>query len=225
MDAEKQGTKSPYATKFTPRMILSSHAAQMKLAYGIAALCLIIAAVSPWLLLKEMHSEENVMVLDGSGTIHVGPMERLSAGNKLFMEIAMQASQAMFERSKVGLESTEMVKALFSNNAIRKLNLDMQWQLPDIAAKDLREHATIEKITVVKDAGAGGARFYRVQGFINSAGMVNGSALAYTKPFVLRISFVPNKKMSDLGRYPFIVSDFSIDQPSRPANLGAEGAK
>jgi hypothetical protein len=218
----KNGQPSPYQTKFGPRKILASQAKQTQFAYILAALALCFAAISPHYFLHKLHQQENIIVLDGSGTMTIGPIERLNATSPLFTELVLQASKAMFERSKVGLENPELVTSLFTASAIAKLNDDVRWQLPDLQAKDLRQHATIEKINVIRDGGAGKARFYRLEGQINSAGMVGGSPISYTEPLIAILSIVPNSRIADRARYPFLVADFRIDQPPRPPGVYQE---
>jgi hypothetical protein len=201
--------------------MLASNARQAQIAFGVAGLALVFAALAPIYFLKNLQKQENIIVLDGSGTMTIGPIEKLNAASPLFTQLVLQASKAMFERSKVGLENAELVQALLSKKGITKLNEDVRWQLPDLRAKDLRQHATIEKIDVVRDGGAGNVRFYRLEGQINSAGMVNGSAISYTEPLIALISITPNPRLSDRARYPYLVADFRIDQPPRPSGIYA----
>lgn len=207
-------------SRFLPRVRLASEHVQKQIWMAIAAVAVAAAIGSPWIINHQNRQMPVAIVLDGGGTFHVGPLETIGSTSDVLVEIVLQGCKGIFDRNRNGLENSELIRRLFMPSALTKLNNDVQWQKPDLEARDLRQQATIGEVTIVRESR--GARFFRASGTINSAGHVRGSRISDTEPFVILISVLPNPNLSDRRRYPFLVADFRIDEPARPPGIYAD---
>lgn len=209
--------ESKQRNSFSPTKRFASEHTQ-KLVWQIIAIASLVFAVVTVLIFNAQNKNQPLaLVLDGGGTFHVGPLEKLGDSNEVFVQIALQATQAIFDRNKFGLENPELVKSLFADRAVAKLNQDVSWQLPDLKARDIRQQASVSDVDVMREVQ--GVRFFRVAGTLTRAGQVRGSRISDTEPFAMIVSIVLNPRISERGQYPFKIADFRIDQPARPPEI------
>lgn len=97
---------------------------QKQIAFAFAVACLIFAIIAQVMTVKNMHRPEKVFVIDGTHTLHIGPLEILDQKSPLFTTIALVATQVIFQRSPVGLDLAELMPHLFNEAAIKKLSRD-----------------------------------------------------------------------------------------------------
>ena len=209
-----QGEASVERALFTPALRIASGQDKARRLYYVSLIALSLAAIFPTLYLIVNREPDKVFVLDGDGTIHIGPLESLHPQSSIFQEVLIQVTKAMFDRTSVGIESPEMVKKLFSAKAIQALNKDVQWELPYLESRNVRQQVSIGEIVPIKNEN--GYRVYQVTGILNIAGIYKGTKVVDSDPFVVLIALTRNPRWEDKARYPFIVSDFLIRQPKRP---------
>lgn len=177
----------------------------------IKVLCLIVAVVSPLVSLgllvrgtAQLHEGVWAYSVDGTGTIHYGPVAPADARSALFREILLQAAQAYFTRNPSGLSYPEVARRIFVGESWRELETELGEQLPARKRRNLYDHPEVEGIDVIDD---GGAPRYRIRGFLVRAGAVEG--LPYEPApgeFHLIVELSPQRDALQAGRYPFVVT-------------------
>lgn len=188
--------------------LMSEH--YQKLAYLFGILCLIFAVVAQIITIKNVRQESKVFAIDGAGTIHVGLLEDLKSNSPLFENIALTATQVVFQRSPVGLDLLELQPHLFSELAIKKLNTDVTDQLEDLKARNLHQKPEISQI--ISLAEKKGVRYLQVKGTIVGAGSFQGVPITEAHEFKIFFALEANKNLSDKKRYPYIIADFTIKE-------------
>lgn len=214
------GPEPTARSKFLPKARLASEHVQKQIWMAVAAVAVAAAIASPLVMNHQNRKMPLALVLDGSGTFHIGPLETIGSSSDVLVEIVLQACSGILDRNRNGIENSELVRRLFMPSAITKLNKDVEWQKADLEARDLRQQATVGEVTIMRESR--GARFFRASGTISSAGQVRGSRISNTEPFVMLVSVLPNPNLSDRRRYPFLVADFRIDEPARPPGIYVE---
>jgi hypothetical protein len=210
---------------FGPVRALASDRAQKHVWAGVAIFSLVVSTLSPIFIINHFQQQMNerpyVFVLDAASTIHAGPMERLSLSSEIFSTTALHATQAALQRSPVGLDLPEIAKGMFTESALKKLEKDVEAQMPDIQARSLHQKPEISAVTALNEKA--GFRTLEVKGQILRSGKIGGTALAEPSlPFQLLLLIKQNPKMSERGQYPFVVSDYKFRQigaatPTPPA--------
>lgn len=180
---------------------------QKKLAMIFAIGCLVFAVIAQMVTIACMSREAKVFVLDGTHTLHIGPLQEIG-NSPLFKEIALVATQVIFQRSSVGLDLPELVPHLFSDPAAKTLMENIQASLPELKAKNLHQKPEVSQILSLFEKD--GLRILKVQGNLISAGHFEGIPIMEAHQFKIKIGLTANPNLSEQKRYPFIVSGFNI---------------
>ncbi len=204
---------------FGPVRALASDRAQKHVWAGVAIFSLVVSSLSPIFIINYFQSQLSerpfVFVLDSASTIHAGPMERLSLSSEIFSTTALNATQAALQRSPVGLDLPEIAKGIFTEVALKKLEKEVEAQMPDIQARSLHQKPEISAVTALNEKA--GFRTLEVKGQILRSGKIGGTALAEPSlPFQLLLLIKQNPKMTERGQYPFVVADFKFKQLATP---------
>ena len=149
-----------------------------------------------------------VFAVDGSNTIHFGPLDALNIRSPVFQKTALNATQAALQRSPVGLDLPELAQAIFRADAYEHLQKDVTAQLPDLVARDLHLKPEISKITALAEKE--GTRLIEVRGQWVGSGVFRNNAIAESPSFQLLIAIVENPNLGDANFAPFIVSDYRL---------------
>lgn len=210
---EAQEQMQRTSSEFGPMKALTSERAQKKFWMAAALFGLLVGAISPIFIVasyeRRMKEQPFMFALDGAGTIHAGPMERLTLQNQIFVTTAINGSQAALQRSPVGLDLPEVVAGIFRPDAAAKLKKDVEAQMPDIKARNLHQKPEISKVTALSENG--GMRVLSVQGQLIRAGTVDGAPIADPSiPFQLTLAIMENPRMNERGQYPFYITDFRM---------------
>lgn len=183
---------------------------QKKIAFAFAIACLLFALVAQVVTVKNMHRSEKVFVIDGTNTLHIGPLEILSQKSPLFTTIALTATQVIFQRSPVGLDLLELMPHLFSEPAIKKLQDEIGEKLGELKVKNLHQKPEISKITSLAEKDD--IRILQVTGNLVGSGVFEGIPLLEAHEFKVTFAIKPNKNLSENKLYPFIIADFKINE-------------
>ncbi|HEY1792388.1 MAG TPA: hypothetical protein VGG34_05680 [Opitutaceae bacterium] len=194
---------APAASTFTP-------AARWVAEHQVKVLCMVVAALSPlaslWMLeagTANLRRGVWAYSVDGSGTIHYGPVKPADAKSALFREILLQAAQACFTRNPSGLSYPEFARRIFVGDSWKALQADVRAEAAERKRRNLFDHPEVEGIDVLDD---GALPRYRVRGFIVRSGAVEG--LPYQPPpgeFHLIVELAPQEDALQQGRYPFVI--------------------
>jgi hypothetical protein len=198
---------------FGPINSLASDRVQKNIWAGIAIVSLLGGTIAPLVLWmrfeKALSARQYVFALDGSQTIHAGPLEDLNMKSEVFSVTALNAAQAALQRSPVGLDLPEMVRGLFTEAAEKELRESVEAQMPDIKARNLHQKPEVSEVTALSEKA--GFRILEVKGQLIRAGNLGGTALSEPSlPFQLLLQIKPNPRMNQRGQYPFVVTDFKF---------------
>lgn len=183
---------------------------QKKMAFAFGIACLILAIIAQIITISTMHHNEKVFVIDGTHTLHIGPLEILGQKSPLFTTIALTATQVIFQRSPIGLDLLELMPHLFGENAIKKLQDEIAEKMGELKAKNLHQKPEISKITALAEKDD--TRILQVIGNLVSSGVFEGVPLFEAHQFKITFAIKPNKNLSENKLYPFIITDFKINE-------------
>lgn len=207
VDSSKK-SKTPSA--FSPISHFLAEHEQKKIAFIFGVSCLIFAIIAQILTVKNMTKEEKVFVIDGTNTLHIGPLEILGDQSSIFTTIALTATQVIFQRSPVGLDLSELMTHLFKEEAIKKLNREIAEQIGELKAKNLHQKPEIAQIKFLAEKD--GTRILQVTGNLIGLGSFEGNTLTEFHKFRITFAINPNKNLSENKLYPFIIADFNINE-------------
>lgn len=152
-----------------------------------------------------------VFAVDGTRTIHIGPTEDLRGDGPLFSSVAIEATIAAFTRSERGLTYRDMFDRLFLPDAQEIVLEHLREHMKEIEPRNLRLFPEVSTIEVLHE---GEVRKINVSGQLNIAGSFRGLAVAETKPFEVVYAIVPNADLAVNGKYPFVIANLKIKEPS-----------
>lgn len=168
--------------EFAPVRAMASERFQKNIWAGVAVVSLLFGTVSPVLIAmhyeRVLNARQFMFAIDGANTIHSGPMERVNLQSQVLVTTAINAAQALLQRSPVGLDLPEMVSGLcFADprqpqSIVTKLNADVEAQMPDIKVRNLHQKPEIGKVTALSEKG--GYRILEVRGQLIRAGNIEG---------------------------------------------------
>lgn len=181
---------------------------QIAFVFGIA--CLVFSIVAQVMTVKNMHRPEKVFVIDGTNTLHIGPLEILGQKSPLFTTIALVATQVILQRSPVGLDLAELMPHLFKEEAMKKLTQDVAKNLGELKAKDLHQKPEISQIKSLAEKD--GNRILQVTGTLIGSGIFEGIPLLEAHKFKITFAIRQNQNLSENKLYPFIIADFKINE-------------
>ena len=202
--------KDRLQSSFSPVSRFLAEHQQKKFAFGFGIACLAFAILAQILTIKTFQSEERVFVLDGTNTLHIGPLEKLHSESPIFETIALVATQVIFQRSPVGLDLKELREHLFNNEVIKKLDDEIHKNLDELKAKNLHQKPEISLIKCVAEKN--GIRYIHVKGNLIGSGSFEGMPIVEAYQFKLNFAVVPNPKISEQKMYPYIIADYNIKE-------------
>ena len=103
-----------------PLDVFADHAMAARLWCVVAIVAVGFCAVQPFLVIRAYRTRERVMVLDSSGTFHVGPLLAFEEATKLHEQHGLLACLALFQRNPTGFDYPELLEKLFLPDAARK---------------------------------------------------------------------------------------------------------
>ena len=214
----RQAEQPAKTSSFSPgTILLAAEQKRKQVAYAVAMVSLAFCAFLLVWMVSLQGRETQIMVLDRSSTIHIGPLERVNGNSEIFRDLALWATQVAFQRNPHGFDMAEYVPLFFRPNAVKALNENLKDQIPDIQARNLRQYPQISSYQVLNEGVTNGikSRFIRVDGNIIRAGFYQDLPIAESVPFTLVLAAVPNPNLSDQSKYPYMIEEFRIDLKTR----------
>jgi len=210
MVISNQAKKNKIRSSFSPISHFMAEHQQKKIAFAFGISCLVFTILAQVMTIKNMHREEKVFVIDGSDTLHIGPLEIISQKSPIFTTIALVATQVVFQRSPVGLDLSELMPHLFKEEAMKKLRVDVSEKLGELKAKNLHQKPEISQIKSLAEKD--GTRILQVTGNLIGSGVFEGIPLLEAHKFKVTFAINPNKNLSEKKLYPFVIADFKINE-------------
>lgn len=185
--------------------------------YLLAGGFAVLAILALWYALASERSSRWVYVVDGSGSIHAGPLARLQEGNELFRRLGIRAATLAFLRSSTGdgvvFDQIEEIELMFTPNGRAWLERDAGQQKADFVNRRISQKVYIDSggVTTPKS----GFILQTIKGRLERSGAVQGRPFRSIVPFGAVFTFVRNERLDAVGMYPYLVSDVYLE-------LGAE---
>jgi hypothetical protein len=203
--AETPRGKNP----FTPQDRFATAAMQRNIAFGFAIFVLILCVVCELLTIQSMQTTNYVFAIDGSHTIHAGPLETMDESDRLFKEVALEACQVALNRSPAGdgMDLPELGRNIYRPDAFARLAGDIANTLPDMKTKNLHYKPEINQINVLL---SNGIHYVGVSGNCVIVGAYEGTPIAENKGFRCLFSVVRNGRIDRAGEYPYVVADYKV---------------
>lgn len=166
--------------------------------------------VQPFLLIRADRQRERVIVLDPSGTFHVGPLLAFEEATKLHEQCALLACLALFQRNPAGFDFPELLDKLFLPEAARKARTDAAASAEEFAAKALHQKPEVLKLTVLETRE--NRILMQAEGQLVRTGVVGGQTFGEAPTFTARFQFARNPNLAANGRYPLAVWTYDVSQ-------------
>jgi hypothetical protein len=152
-------------------------------------------------------TDQKILVIDGSQTVHIGPLENALESKEFLGNLSILVNQVIFDRTPAGLGMPELAKHLFRQDALKKLNLEVESQAEEFKSKSIHQKGEALRMHTTF---SGNIPLIKIEGQIICAGLFEGHPIAESKEYDLRFKLVKNPRLSQSGKYPYIVSDFNI---------------
>lgn len=167
-------------------------------------------AVQPFLLIRAYREKERVIVLDPSGTFHVGPLLGFEEATKLHEQCALLACLALFQRNPAGLDFPELMEKLYLPEAALRAKELVAKSQEEFAAQSLHQKPEVLKLTVLETKA--NVVLVQAEGQIVRTGIGGGQSFAEALPFTVKFRFARNPNLAANGRYPLAVWNFEVSQ-------------
>ena len=202
---------TPHRSKEADRLpinFLWAEHAQKWMAIALAVLSLAGASAFSYYTLKLSKEDMKVIVLDGSDTFHVGPLESMHPRSPVFTRTALLAAQAHYQRSPAGLDLAELGRDIYEGPAFKKLEEDYKQQRADIEVRNIHQKPEIDQIRALRETPEG-VRIIEVSGSLVRAGSFQGLSISESEKFAILFALVRNPRAGDRAAFPFVVMDFA----------------
>jgi hypothetical protein len=183
--------------------------------YRIIWIAVAVAIISPLAsmgivlkILNDSKEPSRVIVVDAADNFIVGPLQNIDQ-SPIFERSGKLATLAALSRTAAGFDYPEMAKGIFYGDALKRLETDLQKQLPNLRAQNLHQKVEISTIQTVETVGAG--RKLYIFGSIGRFGTdVSGYAVTHAESYRLILVLVPNPRLGERGAYPYVVNDYRL---------------
>ncbi len=195
---------------WNPLALFADHALAARLWCLVALVAVGFCAVQPFLVIRAYRERERVIILDQSGTFHVGPLLGFEEATKLQEQCALLACLALFQRNPAGLDFPELVEKLFLPEAAKQARDHAAASAEEFAAKALHQKPEVLKLTVLETRE--NVVLVQAEGQLVRTGVVAGQIFGEATPFTVRFQFARNPNLAANGRYPLAVWTYELSQ-------------
>ena len=202
-------TRRPHRP-WNPLVLFTDHALAAKLWCLVAVTAVGFCVVQPFLVIRAYREREKVIVMDQSGTFHVGPLVGFEEATKLHEQQALLACLALFQRNPAGLDFPELVEKLFLPDAAKRVRDGAAKDAEEFAAKALHQKPEVLKLTVLETRE--NIVLVQAEGQLVRTGIAGGQAFGESAPFTVRFKFARNPNLATNGRYPLAVWTYELSQ-------------
>lgn len=195
---------------WNPLALFADHALAARWWCLVALAAVGFCAVQPFLVIRAYRERERVIVLDPSGTFHVGPLLGFEEATKVHEQCALLACLALFQRNPAGLDFPELVERLFLPEAARNVREQTGASAEEFAAKALHQKPEVLKLTVLETRE--NVVLVQAEGQLVRTGVVGGQVFGEATPFTARFQFARNPNLAANGRYPLAIWTYELSQ-------------
>lgn len=168
----------------------------------------ILAVIQPLLIVEAMKSRERIIIMDESGTFHVGPLYKFEESAPMHDYLITVATHALLARGPKGADNPPLQKQLFYEKGYDRIEGFYLKEAEHFNNKSIHQKAEIKNIKVLKTSASG--VMARVNGQLIRIGSFEGRKFTDVKNFTLQLTLYRNPRMGSNGRLPLIVIDWSI---------------
>jgi len=190
--------------------MFADHASAARLWCLVALTAVAFCVVQPFLVIRAYRERERVIVLDPSGTFHVGPLLGFEEAAKLHEQCALIACLALFQRNPAGFDYPELLDRMFLPEAAQKARAGAAASAQEFSAKGLHQKPEVLKLTVLETRE--NLILVQAEGQLVRTGTASGQAFGEATPFTVRIKFARNPNLATNGRYPLAVWTYEESQ-------------
>ena len=195
---------------WNPLAMFADHASAARLWCLVALTAVAFCVVQPFLVIRAYRERERVIVLDPSGTFHVGPLLGFEEAAKLHEQCALIACLALFQRNPAGFDYPELLDRMFLPEAAQKARAGAAASAQEFSAKGLHQKPEVLKLTVLETRE--NLILVQAEGQLVRTGTASGQAFGEATPFTVRIKFARNPNLATNGRYPLAVWTYEESQ-------------
>jgi hypothetical protein len=196
--------------RWNPLAMFADHALAARLWCLVAVAAVGFCAVQPFLVIRAFRERERVIVLDPSGTFHVGPLLGFEEATKLHEQCALLACLALFQRNPSGLDFPELIDRLFLPEAAQKARTGAAKSAEEFHAKSLHQKPEVLRLTVLETRE--NLVLVQAEGQLVRTGVSGGQAFGEASSFTVRFKFARNPNLAANGRYPLAVWTYEESQ-------------
>jgi hypothetical protein len=201
-------------------------------------LCIAVAIVVPLICLvlvgqavRDARTPQTTIALDGSGVMHIGPLESLNPDAALFREISLQIAQTHFNRNPKGLDAAEMAERLYTSESLKNLQDEVAAEASLMERRNYFQQVQVVEIEPLDKGDLKQKPKYRIKGYIVRNGIVDGiSQRESPMYFRLTVELDQNPDFGVRGQYPYKVNRYKLSWTNSrferlEATDGAEASK
>jgi len=167
-----------------------------------------------------MKQQENVIILDPSGTLIYAPLLGFEDAGNLHAYHVRLACLALLQRNPIGPDLPDLMKRLYLEDPARKKAAALyKAQHPEFKEKQTHQKAEVTKIDILDtrkiNDGAGKsseAVSVRTEGNLVRTGTVKGMKFREPVKFQTKFLFIRNPDLLGNGRLPLVVQDFKYSE-------------
>lgn len=186
-----------------------SHAKRSRFLLLLAVLSIVGSAAVQFLTVRAINNSRYVVVLDGSDTFYVSPLEADDLQNPVFARTAILGAEVILNRTPSGLKLPELAKGLLGDVAWEKLREEVSSGAEDMKAKSMLWEPIVRSTTAMREVE--GLRIYQVRGELVRVGSVGGGPFIDPIQFNLVLAMEPNPNLGKRGQFPFVVSNYRFN--------------
>lgn len=203
------GHLSGQASAHTPSALALSERARADAWKLIGLAAAVLSLGLAYLTIRAGRASERVFVIDPTGNLVAGPLERMSESRSFFHLTALYATNAALQRSPEGFDLYELLGLYFTPRAVQKLEDDWERSRDDVRQRNLQQKPVVESIG--EPIRGGDRRIVEVRGRLVSAGAYAGQSFYDELPYRLVLTFKKNPDIARAGAYPWICEDFTLE--------------
>ena len=201
---------------FDPAAFLAGKDRLVRFSLLVAALALLIAALSLALAFGRGSPPVLFVVLDPSGNVIVAPGLTFVAAKELHVQQSLLAATALLLRNPKDFDQPELLQVLFSASALAQARALKAAEAKEFESRQIQQKPQITRIEAIT------TRQEEVQvqviGQLARWGMVEQAPFSDAVPFNLRLVLKPNTDLLHNRRQPVVVTQFTLhyDKPANP---------
>lgn len=195
---------------FHPLQLFTDHAVAARLWFLVAATAVGYSILQPYLIIGAYRTREQVVILDGGGTIHLSPLLGFEEAGRLHESQALLSCMALFQRGPAGFDHPELLERLFLPEALRQARSEAAGTAEEFSLKSLHQKVEVLKVTVLETREQ--VVLVQAEGQLIRTGLFQGQVFTESPAFQVRFTLARNPNLAANGRFPLAVWKYDTTQ-------------